>query len=566
MTDRQSTPSSPRPSWFEPRVAVAGALALASAFFLAAATTLRLRGIEAAGFPANLVGALQDWFGFEPSFMVAALTMVWCSVWFLTGRFDRPVARVVRILGLGFCLAVLVGLRGEGGGGEVGSALAARLVGVVPESVAVFVVALAVIASLLLATDFFFFQAFRRLVERAADGAVQHGEGAERNEIGDLFVARSGTVSEGGEAIASTALQDIDSLGNDGVEAAAVAELESLHLREVAPQPAMREEPAADSDPESVDVDVWTAAAEVEAVEARRAERQSRREARRARRATPVELAAQDLNDADAEVIVPEDEPIIAEADLVVATDVVAVTPATLEPAEPATEFPSVEVAAEDETVGATGTADADDLEARPFDSPEDRDDDETDFDYVLPAVAAAAVEVPRLRLERLSEEIEESEEIGELEASEESVAELVEESAERGERDEQDEPVDSELQDLAISAGEEHATTAADHGAAAAAIEPTTPEHVVAIPSIAPRQGALFGSAASDEDLLREAEGLVLTHRRASVPFLKRRLRIGEDEAREVLEVLARRGVVELEAGGEQARVLSDVREDPEA
>jgi hypothetical protein len=535
MTDRQSTPSSSRPSWFEPRVAVAGALALASAFYLAAATTLRLRGIEAAGFPANLVGTLQDWFGFEPSFMVAALTMVWCSVWFLTGRFDRPLARVVRILGLGFCLAVLVGLRGEGGGGEVGSALAARLVEVVPDSVAVFVVALAVIASLLLATDFFFFQAFRRLVERAADGAVQHGDGAERGDLRDLFAADSGTVAPGAATIAANVREDLDSLGSDGVEAAAVAELESLHLREVAPQPAMRERPEAAADPETVETEVWSVAAEADAAAATPAEQPSRREARRARRATPVELAAQDLEDADAEVIVPEDEPIIAEADLLVATDEVAVAPTV------------VDSAAEDAAVGLSALPDEDTIESQSFDRHDDREIDGSDFDYVLPAVVAAAAELPSMRVERLSEE---------------AVEDAIEEPA----ADHDDAPAgdDERALGLATPIGAEPDATAADHVSAAAAVEPTNPENLVAIPAIAPRQGALFGSAASDEALLGEAEELVVTHRRASVAFLKRRLRIAEDEAREVLQVLARRGVIELEAGGEQARVVADAREDP--
>ncbi len=72
-------------------------------------------------------------------------------------------------------------------------------------------------------------------------------------------------------------------------------------------------------------------------------------------------------------------------------------------------------------------------------------------------------------------------------------------------------------------------------------------------------KQKGLFGSAAADEALFAEARELVVTFRRASTNFLKRRLRVSEQEATELMQELARRGVIEFDEDAAHGRVLID-------
>ena len=80
--------------------------------------------------------------------------------------------------------------------------------------------------------------------------------------------------------------------------------------------------------------------------------------------------------------------------------------------------------------------------------------------------------------------------------------------------------------------------------------------EALLEIPRNDSRQGTLFASAGSDPELVDEAVELVQSAGRASVTFLQRRLRVGYDEARELLEVLRQRGIVDGEEGALQGHV----------
>ncbi|MEQ1635003.1 MAG: DNA translocase FtsK, partial [Planctomycetota bacterium] len=82
--------------------------------------------------------------------------------------------------------------------------------------------------------------------------------------------------------------------------------------------------------------------------------------------------------------------------------------------------------------------------------------------------------------------------------------------------------------------------------------------EPVVAIPRPAegPRQQSLFLSTL-DDALVREAIDIIESSRRASAALLQRKLRIDHDQAKELLALLAHRGLLELAADGTQGRVL---------
>lgn len=82
--------------------------------------------------------------------------------------------------------------------------------------------------------------------------------------------------------------------------------------------------------------------------------------------------------------------------------------------------------------------------------------------------------------------------------------------------------------------------------------------EPVVAIPRPpeGPRQQSLFLSTL-DDALVREAIDIIESSRRASAALLQRKLRIDHDQAKELLALLAHRGLLELAADGTQGRVL---------
>lgn len=115
-----------------------------------------------------LIAGLYRFLGFAPAFLFFLLLLSWSSIWFVVGRIDRPMGRLLRLAAMTVMLGVLMNL-GENGSepafrkGELGAWLAEHLVasfGYYPSLVMVWAVTF---GALLLATDYFFSEYFERL-------------------------------------------------------------------------------------------------------------------------------------------------------------------------------------------------------------------------------------------------------------------------------------------------------------------------------------------------------------------------------------------------------------------
>lgn len=110
--------------------------------------------------------------GFTPSVMFFGMAILWSTLWCVQGRIERPVGRLLRLCAMAVMLGTFLNL-GDGGvaaadhKGAIGAACAGILVaafGYVPSLLVVWAMTF---ATLLLATDFFFYDSFERL-RRAA--------------------------------------------------------------------------------------------------------------------------------------------------------------------------------------------------------------------------------------------------------------------------------------------------------------------------------------------------------------------------------------------------------------
>ncbi len=511
------------PPWAWPLVPIA-----VSGFFVSALTWFRLRGAVAVdddGLFARLVVAIYDRIGFEPLFMMAVLVLAWSSIAFLTGRIDRPWIRLARIGALGLCLSILVSLRVDGtvpaSAGTVGAFFAVRLSAVLGTTLSILLVALASLASLALATDFFFYRQF---------------EGLARGVAGEVVSAKPRS--------------------SGGVETEAVAELESLRLE--APEP--------DADDELSDTIVIDDEELARAVDEVVTEFEERGRDRRWRRRYDDEEEEEDADDepaaaADAGALAADDD---------AADDVVD------EGGEDAEEAYAGEDAhaEEDEDPDEPAAADADDALAEDEDVFEDADvfederaDDEEIDDEVYAEDAEEAEEDPAEGAEILAASDPDDAEIDDDRHDDAVVA------ADEADLEDDDDAGYAEVDaDDDVDAGyaEVDADDEVDAIDADAVDEPMVDEPTVAAIDDAAAEGdaswlvprpsgqkSLFATGASDQELVTEAEALVLEYRRASVNFLKRRLRVSHDEAVDLLGELARRGVVECEAGATSGRVI---------
>lgn len=192
-----------------------------SVFMLAAITSFRLRGgaegVET-GVLSSPVVAFYRLLGFEPAFMCCVLVLAWSSIWFLTGRMERPWARIGKVFVLGLCLSILVNLRADGSvapdASILGGFFAARLYGVFGFLLSTIVVSAGAIVMLFKVTDHFFIRYFE-------SSAVRNARAAD------------------GKAAALTPSRLAGAGGDDeGVEAQAVDELQSLRLQGGAVEPA----------------------------------------------------------------------------------------------------------------------------------------------------------------------------------------------------------------------------------------------------------------------------------------------------------------------------------------
>ena len=570
MSERTPPSKAPGTPWLRWPLAVAGLIAVASAFFLAAATTLRLRdGAGATGFPASMVRRTLELFGFESTFMVAALLMVWCSVWFFTGRFERPVGRLLRIAGLGFCLAVLVGMRADGhAGGEIGAAIAARLTSLafVPQGLVAVVVGVAVIAALLLATDFFFFGHFKRLADRAAAGAAELHSAPQEASVESTTSSAMQAVAAAPEHAAEADPSPVEE--PDGVEQAAVAELAELRLAVHEKEPVEAAPAGAEAENVGFEADAWNEVVPPADAPAATTSRRERRRATRAAAAASDEVAARELEggDAWAEFSAAEVAPIEAEAEALAASETPGPESATPLREEtlpaPGSWFHTLEFEARPTT--ADREVDATDLGTEPV---EEEVDPLDEFEFAIPSPPVAAVDLPVEDRAPVEEEVDVRAGAELVEAAVDALAPPAADAEEPGEgRARLDEPAAEAPSPGAESAdgGPGDDEPADEQPADEQPAEQATAAGPVVVLHPAERGGGvkqkgLFGSAAADESLFAEARELVVTFRRASTNFLKRRLRVSEQEATELMQELARRGVIECDEDAAHGRVLVD-------
>jgi hypothetical protein len=111
-------------------------------------------------------------FGFAASFLFLSLVFAWGSVWVFTGRIERPLRRLARAALVLVTVGIVMNLgNGEGTAaphqGELGAWLAGRLVAGIGYYASVLLVWPAALGSMLLATDYFFFDYL--------DGMRRHG-------------------------------------------------------------------------------------------------------------------------------------------------------------------------------------------------------------------------------------------------------------------------------------------------------------------------------------------------------------------------------------------------------
>jgi hypothetical protein len=146
-----------------------------SVFFLSALAYYHVQRSNLAGTSLlqRAVVGLYDGLGFVPGFMLCLLVLAWSSIWFITGRIEAPLSRIVRVLVLTVSLAVLVNLEPAGQtlaphSGAIGAFLAPRFVSVFGFTISTVLVSLIALVALLFATDFFFYRYFDSLAAPAA--------------------------------------------------------------------------------------------------------------------------------------------------------------------------------------------------------------------------------------------------------------------------------------------------------------------------------------------------------------------------------------------------------------
>lgn len=119
----------------------------------------------------SMIAGLYRTFGLAPAVIFFILTATWGTIWFVTGKLERPLVRLGRLLAMAVMLGVFLNL-GDGGvtpavnKGVLGAWLAGALVAAVGYFPSIVLVWAITFASLLLATDFFFSESFERLRPR----------------------------------------------------------------------------------------------------------------------------------------------------------------------------------------------------------------------------------------------------------------------------------------------------------------------------------------------------------------------------------------------------------------
>lgn len=457
--------------------------------------------------------------GFAPAVMFFGLTILWSTIWLARGGVERPVARFLRLFAMMVMLGVFLNL-GDGGvtpsphTGVLGAWFAETLnsaLGYLPSLFLVFAITL---ASVLLATDFAFYESFERM--RQAPRSVDAGVEA---AVADHLRGIAGVVP---------VTQAAPGASPAAASAAAMPEAPVAEESPLPEAPPAAEAPRRRTYAERRAERSWHRPSEEDWVPMPAPESQEidNPESRDAVAATPVEAAA-----------LPEESPGAATAPHLEAS-----TSPWPHPTEQRDELDASELRERDGEPVAETNALAE-VGPRPpaVEDVEDVDDvvdveevegvvdEEDDDDFAREdAVASAASESP-IELSRVAPLVwPEETPATPPEVDSESIAEPPPEPAAEA-------PADEPL--VAIPRPE------APVG---------RPSHVE--PEV--RQQDLFAPQV-DEALVQEAIDVVTGARRASVSFLQRKLRIDYDMAAQLLAELAARGVIALEGDATQGRVL---------
>jgi hypothetical protein len=472
----------------------------------------------------RLFAGIYRTIGFAPAVMFFGLAMVWSTIWLAAGRLDRPVARFARLLAMAVMLGVFLNL-GDGAvspephKGALGAWLAQTLDGLFGYWPSLLLVWGVTFASLLLATDFFFYESFEKL--RTAPPVRETGV---ETAVTDHFRALADMAPAAAPAVAATAAPAAP-----------------------APVPAVAAAAAtAAAAPIDLDVAVDEAAIEPPARRPSYAERRAEREARRWGAETdeawvPGSPESQEI-----------DDPEVAAA---------GANPAAVAPADSA-----ATPADEDDLLVLPPLADEDfanedDDDAVPAtNEPEVLVSSSRHEPIVFPDEDVPAAEAPRDAVPAAELREPEPEPEPAITPEDAIAPEATVPAPERPVGDEAEDEVEAEVEADAPIAGE----PVVNIPRPAVPPEPRVPEPAAAAPERelgpesehAARQKHLF-AAHLDAGLVREAIELVTSSRRASVAFLQRKLRIDYPLASDVLAELAARGVVALDGDATQGRVL---------
>lgn len=163
--------------------------------------------------------------GFAPSVMFFGMAILWSTLWCVQGRIERPVGRLLRLSAMAVMLGIFLNL-GDGGvvaadhKGEIGAEFARTLVaafGYVPSLLVVWAMTL---ATVLLATDFFFYDSFERL-RRSAPSPMQPDAGVEPAVTEQLRALAAGLPSSGAASVAVPGAVAAPAASDDGAASAA---------------------------------------------------------------------------------------------------------------------------------------------------------------------------------------------------------------------------------------------------------------------------------------------------------------------------------------------------------
>ncbi len=533
----------------------------------------------------TIYAAIYRTFGFAPAVMFFLLLLIWTSIWFFTGRVERPLNRVIRLVAVLVMLGVFMNVGEQVDArphlGELGAFFAARLVAAFGYYPSMLLASVTTLGALLLATDFLFSETFERLYARsmyrgaggakpasakaAADEGVEpevtdHLKGLASATMGSPAPAteaaplRPGAAGGSGRKVRASdaAARDTISLHDDPAPAPAperavardAADLSSDELAELvgerqsAPsEPAPVESAGASkAEPELADAEAYefSEASDVPEVEPAVEDPVPDvvAEPRRARRRSYFERRYEEVRRSDARGAEAEAE---AETEAETAESADATTSDAAEGAEPQEWLPVAP-------------------DSQEIDNPESRGVDEA------PAAAGAILPAAGYGHDDGSQD-DDGVDSEDREAAAEDADEPVF-AIPRPEPIPDPEPAREPAREPGPEPQPE--SEAADAAEPAAEIEPAPSRRFRSRrerqreldEEDGGRQQSLFGDGL-DERLLDEARQVVLETRRASAAFLRRRLRIGYDEACDVLAELSSRGVIELGDDNSQGRVI---------